>query len=380
MANPTGSPSTQSARAVDVSEPGSYEVNIARPAAGTPLGIKVDGDNEVLKIAAGGAVAADGRLRVGDKILSVSGTPLGAITFADALQQLYASDQEVFRFQVTHPAHGGSTSEKLAAAVLQKKAQQHEKALAADRHKASKKREALAARESAEQSVAAAAATALRAALRKESVYKMPDLEDLLLKLEARANGGSLSSAGSGVGGNTPATKATPRKHSRAASAPRGLRAAPREVEAGPTTATATSAAVVADTLTTARGGSAIFVHFIPPPLRAEGKRDLPWIVHTTDGSGCQEARHVAFHSISGFSSFEGAPPEVAEGTACACNIANHHLRGFGKVRWEAQCHAVVEDDGSVLAMADGRTYMDKARRLEREVKELQQRLAFVAG
>ena len=42
---------------------------------------------------------------------------------------------------------------------------------------------------------------------------------------------------------------------------------------------------------------SAIFVHFIPPPLRHPDRKTLPWIVHTCDGSGCREARHVAFHS-----------------------------------------------------------------------------------
>jgi hypothetical protein len=89
---------------------------------------------------------------------------------------------------------------------------------------------------------------------------------------------------------------------------------------------------------------AAVFVHFIPPPLRKEGKKDLPWIVHTCDGSGCREARHVAFHSVAGFSSFEGAPPEQAEGRACSCQIANHHLRGIGKVRWESD-DAIVEND-----------------------------------
>jgi hypothetical protein len=30
-----------------------------------------------------------------------------------------------------------------------------------------------------------------------------------------------------------------------------------------------------------------LFIHFIPPPLRENGKRDLPWIVHSCDG--CRE-------------------------------------------------------------------------------------------
>ena len=88
---------------------------------------------------------------------------------------------------------------------------------------------------------------------------------------------------------------------------------------------------------------SAVFVHFIPPPLRENGKRDLPWIVHTCDGSGCREAKHVTFHSICGFSTFEGSPPEQADGTACDCAIANHHLRGFGRVRWERGDLAFIE-------------------------------------
>ena len=67
-------------------------------------------------------------------------------------------------------------------------------------------------------------------------------------------------------------------------------------------------------------------------------------------------------------------------GCSCGANIANHHLRGFGRLRWEAQCHAIVEDEDSVLAMADGRTYLAKSKRLEKEVRELQQRLSFVAG
>ena len=135
---------------------------------------------------------------------------------------------------------------------------------------------------------------------------------------------------------------------------------------------------------------TACFVHFIPPPMRENGKKELAWIVHTCDGSGCREAKHVTFNSIcgrrvacasklhalrctsitvlfsssasacsdccdpsaciplrprSGFSTFEGAPPEQAEGRACSCAIANHHLRGFGKPRWEGD-HAIIEHHG----------------------------------
>lgn len=86
-----------------------------------------------------------------------------------------------------------------------------------------------------------------------------------------------------------------------------------------------------------------LFVHFIPPPLRAPKKKDLPWIVHTCDGSGCREARHVHFSSVTGFETYEGAPPEQAAGNACSCAISNHHLRGYGRVRWDGD-EAFVED------------------------------------
>ena len=42
--------------------------------------------------------------------------------------------------------------------------------------------------------------------------------------------------------------------------------------------------------------------------LRAEGKKDLSWIVHTC-GYGCYECRRVSFHSVSGFTTYETAPP-----------------------------------------------------------------------
>lgn len=93
-----------------------------------------------------------------------------------------------------------------------------------------------------------------------------------------------------------------------------------------------------------------LFVHFIPPPLRSKEKKDLPWMVHTCDGSGCREARHVSFESVSGFSTYEGAPPEQSAGSnaqCCTCQIANHHLRGRGKVHWSGSGghDAVVESD-----------------------------------
>ena len=120
---------------------------------------------------------------------------------------------------------------------------------------------------------------------------------------------------------------------------------------------------------------TAVFVHFIPPPMRENGKKDLAWIVHTCDGSGCREARHVQFHSISGFSTFEGTPPEQTAGRACDCAIANHHLRGFGKPRWQGDV-AIIEHHGGQSvgggggdgandssAMVNVRAYREEARR-----------------
>lgn len=131
---------------------------------------------------------------------------------------------------------------------------------------------------------------------------------------------------------------------------------------------------------------AAIFVHFIPPPMRENGKKDLSWIIHTCDGSGCREARHVSFNSICGFSTFEGAPPEQAEGTACSCQIANHHLRGFGRVRWDKRDRAVIEhhqrgdEHGGHEVMLNVKAVRDEARhraqqlgRANAEVKKLRE-------
>ena len=95
-----------------------------------------------------------------------------------------------------------------------------------------------------------------------------------------------------------------------------------------------------------------LFVHFIPPPLRENGKRDLPWIVHSAV-NGCCEAKHVNIHSIAGFSTYEGQPPEQIEGKVCSCPIANHHLRGYGAVRWEGQT-AIIEHHGGGTASSGG--------------------------
>ena len=112
-------------------------------------------------------------------------------------------------------------------------------------------------------------------------------------------------------------------------------------------------------------GATTLFIHFVPPALRAHGKSDLPWIVHTCDGSGCIEARHVSFHSVSAFSTFEGTPPEQLEGKACRCHIANHHLRGRGRVRWDGPDDAVIENDatGKSGAMINGQAYREHAYR-----------------
>jgi len=389
--SPTGGASTTKADSFQVAI-------VARPTE--TLGLKVDAANVIVKVAPGGVAAADGRLRVGDRILALNDHALGdGFSLADVLQRVHAIIQQpqesddpdaaaaaaaadglVYRFEVTHARAAGSRSEKMLALVMQEKSRRHDKALAQERAKAVKKESALAARDRAEAEVAAAAAAALRASLRRASQYRMPVLEEVLARLldlaatstehpqtsEPRADAGALSCA------------------ERRAKSPR--RAAAKESGASAThvcgagMAAGQVAEVASETKGAPRGGCAIFVHFIPPPLRAEGKRELPWIVHSCDGSGCHEARHVSFHSMTGFATHEGTPPEVAEGTSCGCQtIANHHLRGFGTVRWEGQ-HAIVEDEAeeSVLALADRRAYVLKAKKLAMQVKELQQKLAAV--
>ena len=79
-------------------------------------------------------------------------------------------------------------------------------------------------------------------------------------------------------------------------------------------------------------GPQLLFVHFIPPSLRAAGKEKVPWIVHGTAAPiVCREATHVSFRGVRGFETYEGTAPEQA----CSCMIAQHHLRGTGCVRWE---------------------------------------------
>ena len=49
------------------------------------------------------------------------------------------------------------------------------------------------------------------------------------------------------------------------------------------------------------------------------------------------------FRTLSGFETFEGAP----HAQSCSCNIAKHHLRGYGMVRWEGTT-ALIECEESV--------------------------------
>ena len=124
---------------------------------------------------------------------------------------------------------------------------------------------------------------------------------------------------------------------------------------------------------------TAVFVHFMPPPLRANNKKDLSWIVHTCDGSGCHEARHVQFNSICGFSTYEGQPPEQAQGLACSCTIANHHLRGYGRVRWEGTL-AIIEHHGggSGGAMVNVRAFKEESRKQAAQLARTREELKRV--
>lgn len=68
------------------------EVRVPRPAASAPLGIKVDADNVVRKLVDGGVAAEHGRLRVGDRVLSVNGRSLrGGARMADIIATLPGS-------------------------------------------------------------------------------------------------------------------------------------------------------------------------------------------------------------------------------------------------------------------------------------------------
>ena len=115
---------------------------------------------------------------------------------------------------------------------------------------------------------------------------------------------------------------------------------------------------------------NAVFVHFIHRHYVQRARRTFV-IVHTC-GYGCYECRRVSFHSVSGFTTYETAPPEVAEGLACGCQIANHHLRGYGKVRIEPNEHVIIEDVGGCAANVDGRVYMKQAKQLSAQLKAAQ--------
>ena len=340
----------------------SFEIVIRKPSTRSgPLGIKLEENNTVTKIQLGGLVSQDGRMRVGDQILSVNGILLSSEqNFADALKQLDEAD--IYRFRVLHTIHAASYGEKVRILMLQERTRQQDKAMEAEQAKALKKQAVEEARQAATVNAAAHAAKAIRGILSAET-YKMPELEKVLESLqELEHSQHSKAKAKSPKGGTPKAAKEDTQPHSTLASS---------------TTATGDSQA---ELLTVAE--TPIFVHFIPPPLRQPGKLDLPWIVHTCDGSGCREAKHVSFHSMTGFSSFEGQPPEQIQGVACKCQIANHHLRGYGTVRWEGEVHsalggpccAVVEDSGSAASI-DQRHYMQKAKKLQAQVKELERAL-----
>lgn len=118
-------------------------------------------------------------------------------------------------------------------------------------------------------------------------------------------------------------------------------------------------------------GGSPVFVHFMPMPLRAEGKKALPWIVHTSDGSACLEADHVLFKTLVGFETFEGCPPDQT----CKCTVSNHHLRGFGRVRWLGATAVIECADDDENRLVNVASFRDDAKRQAREVTSIRAEL-----
>ena len=110
-----------------------------------------------------------------------------------------------------------------------------------------------------------------------------------------------------------------------------------------------------------------IFVHFIPPPLRAAGKKDLCWIVHTCNGTGCREVKHVTFHTVDSFSTFEGPPPDQS----CGCNVANHHLRGRGAVIYNEVAQEAVIESTDPDAQINAGAYKADAKKLAAELARL---------
>ena len=235
---PTGAPADEA----EASGGGgtSFEVNLSKPHS-IGLGIKVDADNILVKVTPGSLVALDGRMRVGDKILSVNGTRLGgpAATLADVLAQQPADAHEptIYRFKCTHSVHVGSATEKMQALVLQEKAKRHEKVLAAERAKAAKRRAALAAREAAEAAATAEAAAALRAVLQRHEQYQMPELEKVLRGLEQRVTTGATASAGAAG-----TRRATERRTRRGRSGTHDARASTEAAAEAPALAEATLA------------------------------------------------------------------------------------------------------------------------------------------
>jgi hypothetical protein len=117
-----------------------------------------------------------------------------------------------------------------------------------------------------------------------------------------------------------------------------------------------------------AASGAPVFVHFMPLPLRAEGKKNLPWIVHTSDGSGCHEADHVLFKTLIGFETFEGCPPDQG---SCKCTVSNHHLRGHGRVRWEGATAVIECADDDENKLVNVASFRDDAKRQAREVTSI---------
>lgn len=72
-------------------------------------------------------------------------------------------------------------------------------------------------------------------------------------------------------------------------------------------------------------------------------------------------------------------PPEQSSGLACSCTIANHHLRGYGRVRWEGE-HAIVEDDESDerVRMVNARAHLARANKLSAELARAKERIKMM--
>ena len=76
-----------------------FEVSLTKPSSGG-LGLKVDPENVISKVVSSGHAALDGRLRVGDKILSVNKESLrGGVKLAEAMKKL-GEEVSTYRFRV----------------------------------------------------------------------------------------------------------------------------------------------------------------------------------------------------------------------------------------------------------------------------------------